>query len=67
MPGLLTGYGNYSTSTVDSLRPNQVRGTFSPQSNYSGNVDFTINNTTLFSVRGARFWDNYKVPRRLRP
>ena len=62
--GELPGYNNYangSTNTYDSLAANQVRGAFSPQSNYGGNVDFTINNTTLFSIRGARFYDNYKV------
>lgn len=55
-----TGYGNRSTSNAASLLANQARGTFSPQSNYNAQVDWTITPTTLVQFRGARFWDNYK-------
>ena len=56
-----TGYGNKSTSNAASLQANQQRGTFSPQSNYNAQVDWTITPTTLLTVRAARFWDNYKA------
>ncbi|HUS05157.1 MAG TPA: carboxypeptidase regulatory-like domain-containing protein [Bryobacteraceae bacterium] len=61
--GTLVGYsgtGNYTTGTAASLLPNQVRGSFSPQSNYSGNIDFAPTATSLLSFRGAYFYDNYK-------
>ncbi|HYI93407.1 MAG TPA: TonB-dependent receptor [Bryobacteraceae bacterium] len=56
-----TGYGNRSTSNAASLMANQTRGTFSPQSNYNGQVDWTVTPTTLLTVRGGRFYDNYKA------
>jgi hypothetical protein len=56
-----TGYANRSTSNAASLRVNQGRGTFSPQSNYNTQIDWTATPTTLLSVRGARFFDNYKA------
>jgi hypothetical protein len=56
-----SGYANASTSNAASLRANQARGTFSPQSNYHGSVDWTVTPTTLVQVRGARFYDNYKA------
>lgn len=56
-----TGYGNRTTNTYNSMLPNLKRGSFSPQSNYSGSIDYTVSNTMLVSVRGARFWDNFKA------
>ena len=53
-------FGNGTSSTVAALTPNQNVGFFSPQSNYGGNLDITISPTTLLSIRGGRFWDNYK-------
>jgi hypothetical protein len=53
-------YGNGTTSSTAALAPRPGIGYFAPQSNYGGNLDITITPTTLFSVRGGRFWDNYK-------
>jgi hypothetical protein len=55
------GYGNGTTNTAASLRPNQGRGTFSPQSNYNASIDWTVTPTTLAQFRFSRFWDNYKA------
>ena len=56
-----TGYANSSTSSASSVLANQNRGTFSPQSNYNADINWTVTPTTLVQVRGARFWDNYKA------
>ena len=40
---------------------NQSIGFFQPQSSYTGQVDFTLTNTSLITARGGRFWDNYKT------
>ena len=62
--GSLVGYnGECPNCTTSSLAANQVRkniGYFSPQSNYGAQLDWTATQTTLFSVRAGRFWDNYK-------
>jgi hypothetical protein len=55
------GYGNYSTNTKAGLLPNQNRGYFNPQSNYSADVTYNITPTTLFTVRFGRNWDDYKA------
>ena len=54
------GYGNQVTSSVSSIRANQVIGYFSPQANYNASLDWTVSPTAFFSVKAARFWDNYK-------
>jgi len=62
--GILAGYNynaNQSTSGVAALQANQVRGWFSPQTNYNASIDWTISPTTFLSVRAGRFWDNYKA------
>ncbi len=56
-----TGTGNRSTSSASSLLANQIRGTFSPQSNYNADINYTVTPTSLFTIRFARFWDDYKA------
>ena len=53
-------FGNGITSSTAALAPRANIGYFAPQSNYGGNLDFTLTPTTLLSLRGGRFWDNYK-------
>ena len=53
-------FGNGSTSSLAALAPRPNIGFFAPQTNYGGNLDFTLSPTMLLSVRGGRFWDNYK-------
>jgi carboxypeptidase family protein/TonB-dependent receptor-like protein len=52
--------GNTVVATTQALAPRPGIGFFAPQANYGGNLDFTLSPTMLFSVRGGRFWDNYK-------
>jgi hypothetical protein len=53
-------FGNGSTSSLVGLTPRSEIGYFAPQSNYGANFDFTLSPTMILSVRGGRFWDNYK-------
>jgi hypothetical protein len=62
--GLWPSYnGNASeiTTNLQSAKTYLTRGTSNPQNNYSGQVDFTLSNTTMLTVRGGRFWDDYKT------
>ncbi len=56
-----SGYGNQSTSTASAINANQARGFFNPQSNYSADVTYTVNPTTLINLRFGRNYDNYKA------
>ena len=61
--GTLPAYnylGNSLTTSTAALAPNPNIGYFAPQSNYGGQVDFILTPTSLVTVRGGRFWDNYK-------
>ena len=51
---------NWSNQNAASQQSRKTTGYFSPQSNYSGNIDFLLNNHVLISARGGRFWDNFK-------
>jgi len=53
-------FGNSVSASTQALAPRPDIGYFSPQSNYGGQLDFTLSPTSLFTVRGGRFWDNYK-------
>lgn len=61
--GRLIGWNDVANTTTTSLAanaPNRTIGFFSPQSSYTGQVDVTLSNTSLLTLRGGRFWDNYK-------
>jgi len=62
--GRLPSYNGFcpdcSSQTLAGAAPNQSIGTSQPQTNYTGQVDWTPTPTTLISVRGGRFWDDYK-------
>jgi hypothetical protein len=49
------------TSTASSILANQVRGFFTTQANYNGQIEWIPDATSLLSVKAARFWDNYKA------
>ena len=53
-------FGNAVTTSAGALSANPNIGFFTPQSNYGGQLDFTITPTSILTVRGGRFWDNYK-------
>ena len=52
--------GNQSTGTLESIAPNKVQGYFQPQSSYTGQIDYTPTPTSLLTIRGGRFWDDFK-------
>ena len=61
--GRLPAYNYEPNMVTSSLASNQINrnvGFFNPQSSYTGQADFTLTNTSLLSVKGGRFWDNYK-------
>jgi hypothetical protein len=55
------GNANELTTNVASANTYYKRGTSNPQNNYSGQVDITVTNTSMLTIRGGRFWDNYKT------
>lgn len=55
------GYGNSHTSSRASIQNLKTQGWTQPQSNYSGQVDYALSPTSLISVRGGRFWDNFRT------
>jgi hypothetical protein len=62
--GSLPTYTDVGNTVASSLESNLIRKQFgisSPQSSYSGQVDYTVTPTMLITVRGGRFWDNYKT------
>jgi len=62
--GILPAYDGYADSAVTSKASVQAlksQGWTQPQSNYSGQVDWTVSPTSLLSVRAGRFWDNFRT------
>lgn len=55
------GYGNSGLTSKASSQAQKTQGWTQPQSNYSGQVDWTVSNTSMLSVRGGRFWDNFRT------
>lgn len=54
------GVGNSLLTSRDSIQINKTRGWSQPQSNYSAQIDWTLNPTTMLTFKGGRFWDNYR-------
>ncbi len=62
--GSLPTYTDQGNTLTQSLEASVIRKQFglsSPQSSYSGQVDYTVTSTMLVTLRGGRFWDNYKT------
>jgi len=61
--GTLPAYDEFSpnaiASTLASNLPQKTRGFESPQKSFSGTVDYTLTSSSLLSVRGGLFDDNY--------
>jgi hypothetical protein len=53
-------FGNSVTASTLALAPRPDIGYFSPQTNYGAQLDITPTPSSLISLRGGRFWDNYK-------
>jgi len=62
--GSPSGYNAGPNMLNSTFAANQIRkqsGFFQPQTNYTGNIEYTAGNNMLLSIKGGRFWDNYKV------
>ena len=61
--GTLPAYNGFAPNTISSTlasnEPQKTRGYKSPQTSYSGTVDYTLTDTSLLSFRGGYFDDNY--------
>jgi hypothetical protein len=62
--GVFSAYDSAAPNTIASSKAsNQIqktRGFEQPQTSYAGTLDFTLSNSSLLSVRGGFFDDNYK-------
>jgi len=61
--GLLAynGEGNYLLTSRQSIQVQKGMGWTQPQNNYSGQVDWTLTPTSILSVKGGRYWDNFRT------
>ena len=60
LPAYNDSFANSISSSKASNQIQKTRGFESPQTSYAGTLDFTLTNTSLISVRGGMFDDNYK-------
>lgn len=51
---------NVSTQSKETAAAVATRGYSQPEQSYTGNVDMTLTNTSLLSVKGGRYYLNYK-------
>lgn len=61
--GRLPAFNYEGNSLTSSAQANSVYGRvgyFNPQTSYTGTIDLTLTNTSVLSIRGGRYWDNYK-------
>lgn len=54
-------FANELANSVSAFQIYKQRGVSNPQNNYSAQVDFTVSSTSMLTIRGGRFWDNYKT------
>ena len=54
------GGPNVNTSSRANSQINKQIGFFNPKTSYTGSVDVTLSNRMILTVRGGRFWENYK-------
>jgi len=55
------GVGNAALTTAAGAAPNKTRGWSNPQTSYTGRIDYTVSPTSVLSVSGARFYDNFRT------
>jgi Carboxypeptidase regulatory-like domain/TonB-dependent Receptor Plug Domain len=62
--GTLPAYNDFAPNTISSSKASnenqKTRGFEIPQVSYTGTLDFTLSNSSLLSVRGGMFDDNYR-------
>lgn len=64
LTGSLPAYNEFAPNTsslsLESALGGTIRGYNQPEQSYTGNVDFTLTNTSLLSIRAGRYYLNYK-------
>ena len=60
VPGLDAFAPDTTTLSLKGVEPVRNAGFYQPQSSYTGQVDVSVSNTALLTIRGGRFWDDYK-------
>ena len=59
IPSYTAYCANCTAGTRGSFSNYYQQGWYKPQNSYSGSVDLTLSSTSLLSLRGGYFWDNY--------
>lgn len=54
-------YANTAVATRDANQANKTRGFSNPQASYSGDINIQLSNTSLLSLRGGYFFDNFRT------
>lgn len=64
LTGSIFGYSGYtpdsSSTSVETAKGSASRGYNQPEQSYTGNIDLTLTNSSLLSIRGGRYYLNYK-------
>ncbi len=60
LPGRTAYAPDTTTLSTAAIAPIKNSGYSQPQTNYTGQVDITITPTSLLTIRGGRFWDDFK-------
>lgn len=61
LPGLNAYAPDTTVTSVAAMEPHRYTGYYQPQQNYTGQVDISVTPTSLLTIRGGRFYDNYKT------
>ena len=62
--GTLPTFDSYANTVVAdraSNQANKTRGFSNPQASYSGDINIQVSNTSLLSLRGGYFFDNFRT------
>jgi len=59
-PSAYSGEGNYLLTSRQSIQANKNLGWTQPQNNYSGQLDWTVTPTSILTIKGGRYWDNFR-------
>jgi hypothetical protein len=60
LPALNAYAADTTVVSLAAIQPIKDVGFFQPQSSYTGQVDISVTPTALLTIRGGRFWDNFK-------
>ncbi len=61
LPNLNAYAPDTTVTSLAAMEPQRNTGFYQPQTNYTGQIDISVTPTALLTVRGGRFWDNFKT------